>query len=286
MSLQGTTIDAADNVASPVGTEVIPVGDGSGDPLNVSINQILFLGLGGATVTDNTLVRYDGTTGKRAQKTSIAVDDSNNMSGAGDITITTAKAIKTDTTNAHTMLMQVYDVDGAAYVTFLTATNANTPTVVLAAPSGGTLTINGAAFGASTFGNTITVGSNNLATTVTCTHAAGASNSIDVTITVKDGAGSTVAACHRLEVFITEDVNGALGLTTDTFSGALTASTGKILSVLTSTKHVVCTTDVNGVLVLNLVDSAKPADQYFCVSPPMLGGRLIVSAASAAHWGA
>ena len=134
--------------------------------------------------------------------------------------------------------------------------------------------------------NTPTIGANKIATTVTVAHAAGATNSIDVTITVKDGAGATVAAVHDLEVFIAEDAAGATGLTADSASGALTASTGKILTALTAKKHAICTTDANGVLVLNLVDSAKPADQYFCVKAPWLGGRLVVSAASSTNWGA
>lgn len=40
---------------------------------------------GPASSTDNTLVRFDGTSGKRAQSSGIVVDDSNNMSGIGTL---------------------------------------------------------------------------------------------------------------------------------------------------------------------------------------------------------
>lgn len=58
--------------------------------------------------------------------------------------LSNGQAIKTGTTAANTFVMQAYDVDGAAYVTFLTATANNTPSVVIATPTGGTLTIDGA----------------------------------------------------------------------------------------------------------------------------------------------
>lgn len=69
---------------------------------------------------------------------------------AGDITLANGKAIKTDTTTAHTAVMQAYDVDGAAYKTFLTLTNGNTPSMAIAAPSGGTVTMDGAVIGGTT----------------------------------------------------------------------------------------------------------------------------------------
>lgn len=65
----------------------------------------------------------------------------------GDITIANGKAIETDTTTAHTALFKAYDVDGAAYKTFATLTNGNTPSFAIAAPSGGSVTIDGAVIG-------------------------------------------------------------------------------------------------------------------------------------------
>lgn len=53
----------------------------------------------------------------------------------------TAAAIRPDTTTAHTMLVQGYDVNGTAYKTFITVTNGDTPDCTIAAPSGGTLVV-------------------------------------------------------------------------------------------------------------------------------------------------
>ncbi len=53
----------------------------------------------------------------------------------------TAATIRTDSTTAHTMVIQGYDVDGTGYKTFVTVTNGNTPDCTISAPSGGTLAI-------------------------------------------------------------------------------------------------------------------------------------------------
>lgn len=50
------------------------------------------------------------------------------ISGMTSITMGNAGSLQTDTTDAHTMLIQAYDVDGTTYVPFITLTNANTPT--------------------------------------------------------------------------------------------------------------------------------------------------------------
>lgn len=114
--------------------------------------------------------------------------------------------------------------------------------------------------------------------------AAGATNSINATITLKDDKGVTIAAVQNIEVYISEASTG-IGLTGDSASGNLTASTGTILTALTAKKHIKALTDANGVLVLNLVDAAKPNDQRFVVVVPGTG-RLVVSAASGTSWGA
>ncbi|MFA7278764.1 MAG: hypothetical protein WC100_01605 [Sterolibacterium sp.] len=72
------------------------------------------------------------------------------VGGVGDIVLGNGKAIKTDATTAHTGLIQAYDVNGAAYKTFATLTNGDTPSFAIAAPSGGTVTVDGAAIGGTT----------------------------------------------------------------------------------------------------------------------------------------
>lgn len=119
----------------------------------------------------------------------------------------------------------------------------------------------------------------------TATLAWSAGNSTDeanITITVKDAAGATIAAAHRLEVYLSESTT-CQGLTADAYSGALTAETGNILTALTAKKHVLANTATTGILVLSLVDSANPADQYACVITPR-SGKPVVSAASGTNW--
>jgi hypothetical protein len=64
--------------------------------------------------------------------------------------------ITTDGTTAHTLTFQAYDVDGTAFKTFATLTNANTPSFVITPPSGGTVTLNATTLQQA--GNTITLG--------------------------------------------------------------------------------------------------------------------------------
>lgn len=111
---------------------------------------------------------------------------------------------------------------------------------------------------------------------VTIALAAGAANSFDATITVKDKDGNTIAARHVLEVWISDDADGN-GLTATAASGALTASTGTILTALTAKKHVRLTTAATGIAVLNLVDSAKTQGERVVVTNPA-SNRPVVSA--------
>ena len=53
-----------------------------------------------------------------------------------DILLADGKAIKADTTTAHTIKLKAYDVDGSTMDTLITLTNGNTPTLTLAADGG------------------------------------------------------------------------------------------------------------------------------------------------------
>jgi len=81
--------------------------------------------------------------------------------------VVTGSRFKSDTTNGHTAGLAVYDVDGAAYVDFLTWTNGNTPAVSLVAPTGGTLSIQPTTLkssdGSTGLTQTVTIGVVNLA---------------------------------------------------------------------------------------------------------------------------
>ena len=110
--------------------------------------------------------------------------------------------------------------------------------------------------------------------------ASGTTDGIVVTLTVKDAAGATIAAIHRLEVFVTDDDVGAV-LTSTAASGALTATTGVIFIAHTAKKHITMTTAATGIGVLLLVDSANTAGERFVVFNPV-NGKVIVGAETVA----
>lgn len=112
--------------------------------------------------------------------------------------------------------------------------------------------------------------------------ASATTDGMDITITVQDGAGTAIDAVHLLEVWVSEAATG-IGLTADTASGDLTWGTGTEWEEITSKKHYRVLTDVNGVAVATLVDSANPTDQYIAVKHP-LSGKIIVSSASGTNW--
>lgn len=72
------------------------------------------------------------------------------VSATGNITMGNGIALRTDTTTAHTALVQAYDVNDATYRTFGTLTNGNTPSVAWSQPAGGALSWDGGAIGATT----------------------------------------------------------------------------------------------------------------------------------------
>lgn len=112
--------------------------------------------------------------------------------------------------------------------------------------------------------------------------ASATTDGMDITITVQDAAGVAIDAVHELEVWVSEDAQGE-GLTADSASGDLTWGTGTELQEIVSKKHYKVLTDVNGVAVATLVDSANPTDQYIAVRHPV-SGKVIVSAASGTNW--
>ena len=120
---------------------------------------------------------------------------------------------------------------------------------------------------------------NRIVSAVPVLTAGAATDEMDITITVADAAGATIADSHYLTVWITDDAD-ALTLTGTSASGALTAVDGGILSVLTAKKHVTCVTPATGIINLSLVDSSNTADEFVCVLLP--NGLFSISAASVA----
>jgi hypothetical protein len=64
------------------------------------------------------------------------------IDSAGNILVGDGLAFGPDATIAHTAILRARDVDGAAWKTFATLTSANTPTLVITPPAGGTVTLN------------------------------------------------------------------------------------------------------------------------------------------------
>lgn len=120
---------------------------------------------------------------------------------------------------------------------------------------------------------------NMVASAVPVLSAGAATDEMDITITVKNAAGETIAAVHQLEVWITDSAT-AYTLTSTAASGALTAVDGGIITALTAKKHVICVTPATGIINLSLVDSANTAGETVCVKLP--NGSFSASAVSVA----
>jgi hypothetical protein len=95
--------------------------------------------------------------------------------------IPNGNALHTDTTTAHTALISAYDVNAAAYVPFVTLTNANAPTFVLAPSGDGTVAVTANLITSAGAGLAVAnVGANSCGTTAAT--IAGGSNSFELTV--------------------------------------------------------------------------------------------------------
>ena len=96
---------------------------------------------GPGSSTDRGLASWNGTSGDALYSSTATIDASNNLAGIANVTLTAGSALRTATSAGNTLLLQAYDVDGTAYVTFATLTANNHPTMDL----GTGVTIGGAA---------------------------------------------------------------------------------------------------------------------------------------------
>lgn len=105
--------------------------------------------------------------------------------------------------------------------------------------------------------------------------AAGGTNVAEVTITVKDAAGATIAAPFTLTVWLSDAATGA-GLTGTTASGTVTAkaASGAVFGTLTAKKALVVQTLATGIFVLEITDTAKTGF-YVCASLPSVGSTKV-----------
>lgn len=105
---------------------------------------------------------------------------------------------------------------------------------------------------------------------------------MDITVTLKNAAGQAVTGVYTLTLYMSESNSGA-GITADSYSGDLTATSGAILAALVAKKAWLVATSAGGVFGATLVDDANPADQYVVAIHP-LNGKPIVSAVSGTKW--
>ena len=126
--------------------------------------------VGAGSTTDNTVPRFDGTTGKILQSSGITIDDSNNVSGVAQLNITTLDATNIEVTNIKakdgTAAASIADSTGVISVTANPVLSGGTANGVLylngskVATSGSALTFDGTNLGIGTSSptNALTVG--------------------------------------------------------------------------------------------------------------------------------
>ena len=124
----------------------------------------------------------------------------------------------------------------------------------------------------------------NSASTFSIALAAGASNTMTVTIQARNGKGDAIASVIPVNFWMADAATG-IGLTAQAYSGNVTATSGAFLTALTAKKQFSAVTNASGVLVFTIVDTAKPATQYVVIEAPNNRG-VIVSGASGTNWGA
>lgn len=185
--------------------------------------------VGGPTsATDNTLPRFDSTTGQLMQSSGIVVaDTTNDVSGIGMITSEDDAGLQTTTTTTDKVTLGAYDVNGTAYLTFATLTAADVPSFDIVAPGGGTIAIDGATIGGATPGAVS-------ATTLSATGAIAGGASSDIAIntnkfTVAAASGNTVVAG-------TLGVTGLATVVNATATGYIRQSVGNVLTAAGTTR--------------------------------------------------
>lgn len=115
----------------------------------------------------------------------------------------------------------------------------------------------------------------NMPANITFAYAAGAANVSEVTITVKDAAGATIAAPFHLDIFLSDAATG-VGLTSTSASGTVQAkaASGVDLETVTAKKHLRVQTLATGIYILEITDTAKTGFYPAAVVPSK--GNIVV----------
>lgn len=117
--------------------------------------------------------------------------------------------------------------------------------------------------------------STNIATTASFSIASAAANVTEVTITIQDGHGDTVAAPEPMLVWLSDAATGA-GLTATAASGTVTAKTasGADFGAITAKKALFAQPLATGVFILEITDTAKTGF-YVAVQNPYSGQAIV-----------
>lgn len=107
-----------------------------------------------------------------------------------------------------------------------------------------------------------------LAERVTMVPAANGANVCEVTMTVKDGRGNTIARVHQFDIYLSDDADGE-GHTATTASGNVTnkTSSGLVVNTQVAKKALTVQTLKTGVFILSITDTSKTAFKVCAVIP-------------------
>lgn len=120
---------------------------------------------------------------------------------------------------------------------------------------------------------------------VTFTPAAGSTNVCEVTLQVKNAAGTNATGPFNLDIWLS-DASTGIGLTATTASGAVAAkaSSGADLGTLTTKKALRVQTLANGSYILSITDSAKTGF-YVAAAIPGTGKPSVSSQLVSGNYG-
>ena len=126
----------------------------------------------------------------------------------------------------------------------------------------------------------------NMPGSITFAAASAASNVSEVTITVKDAAGSTIASVYNIDIWLSDAATCA-GLTSTSASGtvAVKSASGADIGTYTAKKALRVQTLVSGVYILEITDSAKTTF-YPCATLPSTGETEIGTQLASGDYGA
>lgn len=120
---------------------------------------------------------------------------------------------------------------------------------------------------------------------ITFAAAAGGANVCEVTCTVKDAAGATIAGVFNFDIWLS-DVSSGAGLTGTTASGTVTAkaASGAVIGTYTAKKALRVQTLATGIFILEITDTAKTGF-YVAAQVPSTGATVVSAQLTSGNYG-